>query len=129
MEPQWLHAQHRRNRHCAGLLIFVSMKTAFVLLIASSLAALSTLAGEVQITLPAETATLKPGNGAELAQANCLICHSAEYISTQPPMPRKFWDASVKKMIDKYGAPTPPEVASALAEYLTAAYGVPDAPK
>ncbi len=86
-------------------------------------------AGEVTITLPTETAALKPGKGAELAQANCLICHSADYISSQPPMPRKFWDAEVKKMIEKYAAPTPADVTVALAEYLTATYGVPDAPK
>ncbi len=93
------------------------------------LAAAAALAGEVTITLPVETAVIKPGKGAELAQANCLICHSADYISSQPPMPRKFWDAEVKKMIEKYAAPTPPEIAAALAEFLTATYGVPDAPK
>jgi mono/diheme cytochrome c family protein len=86
------------------------------------------MAGEVTITLPPETAAFKAGSGAELAQANCLICHSADYISSQPPMPRKFWEASVKKMIEKYAAPTPPEVTAAIAEYLTATYGVPDAP-
>jgi mono/diheme cytochrome c family protein len=86
------------------------------------------LAGEVTITLPPETAALKPGKGAELAQAHCIICHSVDYIATQPPMPRKFWDGAVKKMIEKYGAPTPPDVTSAIAEYITATYGVPDKP-
>jgi mono/diheme cytochrome c family protein len=85
------------------------------------------LAGEVTITLPPETAALKPGKGAELAQAHCIICHSVDYIATQPPMPRKFWDGAVKKMIEKYGAPTPPDVTGAIAEYITATYGVPDA--
>jgi len=93
------------------------------------LAIATATAAPITITLPPETATLKPGKGAELAQANCLVCHSAEYIASQPPMPRKFWDASVKKMIEKYAAPTPPEITAALAEYLTATYGVPDAPK
>lgn len=88
--------------------------------------ACSAIAGEVTITLPAETAAFKPGKGAELAQAHCLMCHSAEYVSTQPPMGRKFWEATLKKMKEKFAAPTPDEVIPALADYLTAAYGIPD---
>lgn len=83
------------------------------------------LAGEVTIALPAETAVFNPGKGVELAQANCLICHSADYIRNQPPMPRKFWEAEVKKMREKYGAPAPEEVAPALVDYLAATYGAP----
>lgn len=93
------------------------------------LAVATASAAPVTITLPPETSTFKPAKGAELAQANCLICHSSEYIASQPPMPRKFWEANVKKMIEKYAAPTPPEVTAALVDYLTASYGVPDAPK
>lgn len=91
--------------------------------------AASAVAAPVTIQLPPETAVLKPGPGAELAQANCLICHSAEYVATQPPMPRKFWEANVKKMIEKYAAPTPPDITAALVDYLVASYGVPGAPK
>jgi mono/diheme cytochrome c family protein len=85
-------------------------------------------AEEVKITLPTETGTYKAGAGSELAQANCLMCHSTEYVSTQPPMPRKFWEASVKKMKEKFGAPTPDAQVPALVDYLTANYGVPDKP-
>jgi len=87
------------------------------------------LAAELKITLPTETAVLRPGKGIELAQANCFTCHSVDYIQTQPPMPRKFWEAEVKKMREKYGAPTPEETVPALVEYLAATYGVPDAKK
>ncbi len=104
------------------------MKTP-LLLTALSAAASFASAAPVTITLPPETAMLKPTKGGELAQANCLICHSADYISSQPPMPRKFWEANVKKMIDKYGAPTAPENIAALVDYLVASYGVPEAPK
>ena len=104
------------------------MKT-FTLLSAISLVTTAAFAGEVTITLPPETAKLKPGKGIELALANCVTCHSADYIAMQPPMPKKFWEANVKKMIEKYAAPTPPEVTAALSEYLTATYGVPDSPK
>ncbi len=93
------------------------------------LTAVAASAAPVTITLPPETGTFKPAKGAELAQANCLICHSVEYIQSQPPMPRKFWEANVKKMMDKYTAPTPPDQVAAIVDYLVASYGVPDAPK
>ena len=99
------------------------------LVLISALGLTTAVAGEVTITLPAETVTLKPGKGIELALANCVTCHSADYISMQPPMPKKFWEANVKKMVEKYAAPTPPEATAALVEYLTATYGVPDSPK
>jgi mono/diheme cytochrome c family protein len=104
------------------------MKSTLTLATLGLLAA-AACAAPITITLPAETATFKPGKGAELAQANCLVCHSVEYIATQPPMPRKFWEANVKKMIEKYAAPIPAEATATLAEYLTTTYGVPDAPK
>ena len=89
--------------------------------------AAAALAREVTIVLPPEKPVLKPGAGAELAQANCLICHSAEYIGTQPKMPRAFWAAAVKKMREKYAAPVPEETVEALVNYLVASYGKPDA--
>jgi hypothetical protein len=79
-------------------------------------------AGTAEFEWPPETATLKPGKGVELAQGLCMNCHSADYLSMQPPMPRKFWEGIVKKMKEKYAAPMP-EDTSALADYLTAEYG------
>jgi mono/diheme cytochrome c family protein len=75
------------------------------------------------ITLPPETAGLKQGAGAELASGQCLICHSAEYISTQPLLPRAFWKASVEKMQKKYGAPITEEQIAPLVDYLVKSYG------
>ena len=63
-----------------------------------------------------------PKKTSELAQSLCITCHSTEYVSTQPPLPRKFWEATVKKMKDKYAAPLPDDN-SALIDYLTSAYG------
>jgi sulfite dehydrogenase (cytochrome) subunit B len=104
------------------------MKT-LLLLSAIGLAAATMFAGEVTITLPTETVMLKPGKGVELAQANCMTCHSADYLAMQPPMPKKFWEANVKKMIEKYAAPISPEATAGLVEYLAATYGAPDSPK
>lgn len=74
------------------------------------------------IELPEETATYRPGPGVELAQGLCITCHSADYTSMQPPMPRKFWEATVAKMKDKFGAPLPDDT-TALVDYLMQAYG------
>jgi hypothetical protein len=71
---------------------------------------------------PAETGTYKPGKGSELAQALCMNCHSVEYVTTQPPMPRKFWEGVLKKMKEKYGAPMPDDL-TAITDYLVDAYG------
>lgn len=80
----------------------------------------------VKIVLPQETATLKPGPGAELAAANCIVCHSVEYINTQPKLTRTAWKASVEKMRGKFGAPIAEDQIEKLADYLAATYGKPD---
>ena len=62
--------------------------------------------------------------GAELANGQCLICHSVEYVTSQPPMPRAFWKASVTKMQQKYAAPITDAQIDPLVDYLTKNYGV-----
>lgn len=93
--------------------------------LASLAGRLLTDAAPVKIELPPETATLKPGPNVELAVTFCLTCHSAEYISYQPPMDRAFWKGSVDKMRQKFGAPIPEDQVEKLADYLAAAYGKP----
>jgi len=85
--------------------------------------ALVVRAGTLQIQLPPETNSFKQDVGAELANAQCLICHSVEYVSTQPPLPRASWKSSVQKMQQKYGAVIPEEQVEPLVDYLTRNYG------
>jgi mono/diheme cytochrome c family protein len=73
------------------------MKT-LLLLSAIGLAAATMFAGEVTITLPTETVMLKPGKGVELAQANCMTCHSADYLA-----------GLVEYLAATYGAPDSPK--------------------
>jgi sulfite dehydrogenase len=87
-------------------------------------AALPLAAEVVQIKLPPETAAFKPGAGSEIANGQCLTCHSVEYVTTQPPLPRSFWTATVKKMQQAYGAALPDDQAGPLVEYLTRNYGI-----
>ena len=95
------------------------------LLLCSSLAAVSWLAtaAETQFTLPPETARLKPGPGVELVNAQCFVCHSVDYISTQPRLSAPQWRAVVVKMQARYGAPIATNSVDALTEYLAQNYG------
>ncbi|HWX19108.1 MAG TPA: c-type cytochrome [Candidatus Binatia bacterium] len=77
----------------------------------------------MKIDLPPETVSFKAGGGSEIANAQCLICHSVEYVTMQPPLPRTFWAASVKKMKDKFGAPLPDEQVEPVVNYLVKNYG------
>lgn len=82
------------------------------------------IAADGAFTLPHETARLKPGPGAELVTAQCLLCHSADYISTQPRLTRAQWQAGVTKMQQKYGAPIQTNSVDRLVDYLVQNYGV-----
>ena len=81
-----------------------------------------------KFSLPPETSGFKPGAGAETAIAQCLLCHSADYVSTQPRLARTAWKAIVLKMRDKYGAPVPEDKLERLVDYLAKIYGA-DTPK
>jgi sulfite dehydrogenase (cytochrome) subunit B len=97
------------------------MKAHLLLLMALPLAI--AFAADAPFTLPRETTKLKPGAGVELVTAQCLICHSADYISTQPRLTRAQWRASVVKMQQKYGAPIATNSVERLVDYLTGNYG------
>jgi len=66
---------------------------------------------------------LKPGPGVESAQAYCVACHSADYITTQPSKKGKaFWGAEVQKMIKVFKAPIPDADAATITDYLATNY-------
>lgn len=78
----------------------------------------------MKIELPAETARLKTAPGSDLAASQCMTCHSADYITTQPAgKPMAFWKLEVEKMKKLYGAPISDDQIEPLAKYLTQAYG------
>ena len=81
--------------------------------------------GQASITLPADAAMFKPGPGVAAAQANCLICHSAAYVSTQPTLTKAQWNAEVVKMKNVYGATIADDQIPVVVDYLTAQYGKP----
>jgi mono/diheme cytochrome c family protein len=86
----------------------------------------ATLAAPVAYAPPAETAKLAPGAGVEVARSNCMICHSVDYIITQPrslPDPKAFWSGEVAKMKKAYGAPFRDADAQTIVDYLAETYG------
>jgi mono/diheme cytochrome c family protein len=103
------------------------MKQLLLSLLAGSLVffAFSACAEPLKIVLPPETSAFRVVPGAEIVMAQCLQCHSAEYITTQPPLGRNAWKASIEKMRSKYGAVVAPETELVLLEYLVGAYGAP----
>ena len=90
-----------------------------------ALAAKAAFAAPLRYTLPAEPAQLRPGEGPafEAARNNCTACHSADYLSTQPPgKGMAFWQGEVTKMVKLYHAPINDADAKLIVEYLAKAY-------
>jgi sulfite dehydrogenase (cytochrome) subunit B len=82
--------------------------------------------GAVTITLPAPNNAFKPGPNVALAQSKCVICHSADYVYTQPPLTKKQWTAEVTKMQKTYGAPISDDDVGLLVDYLMSQNGKAD---
>jgi cytochrome c5 len=58
------------------------------------------------------------GPGADVVNNNCLTCHSAGMVLTQPRLPRAVWQAEVEKMRNTYKAPVDAEGVPAIVDYL-----------
>jgi hypothetical protein len=72
---------------------------------------------------PPETAKFASGPNVDLAARHCQTCHSADYITTQPPqVADNFWQAEVTKMIGVFGARIPEDDARKIVDYLNSAY-------
>jgi mono/diheme cytochrome c family protein len=77
----------------------------------------------INVTLPPGSMDFPPGQGVDIASANCLICHSAGMILRQPPLTVAEWSTEIKKMKDSFGAPIPSDQIDDLAHYLGAING------
>ena len=59
----------------------------------------------------------------ELITTRCVICHSLDYVPMNGPvMTRARWETSVKKMIEKFGAPVSQEESAQIVDYLSKNY-------
>jgi hypothetical protein len=66
---------------------------------------------------------LKAGPGWEKTACYCSVCHSLDYITTQPGFAKEKWSEIVAKMVKVFGALIPQDVAQEITAYLGAAYG------
>jgi mono/diheme cytochrome c family protein len=72
----------------------------------------------VNVTLPAGTVTFPPGPGSEIANANCVMCHSTGMVLHQPPLTVGEWTTEINKMRAAFGAPISADQVDQLAHYL-----------
>lgn len=70
------------------------------------------------IVMPRENVELNPGPGRDRVLANCLPCHSLDYIPMQPASTKAQWAASVTKMIKVMGARVTDDDARVITDYL-----------
>jgi len=75
--------------------------------------------GSVSVELPASGTLFPAGDGAVIANSQCLICHSAGMVLTQPARTQEQWKETINKMRSAYGAPLPAEQVDPLATYLS----------
>ena len=67
---------------------------------------------------------LGDGPGRQVVEANCVMCHSLDYIPMNSPfLDRKGWEASVNKMIKVMGAPIAEADVQKIVDYLAGQYG------
>ena len=78
---------------------------------------------KVSVDLPVSQVSFPPGNGSVIANAYCLICHSAGMVLRQPPLTQDEWTVEINKMRNAFGAPLPADQVEALARYLRSING------
>ena len=76
----------------------------------------------VSVELPTSDVAF-PGPNAQAITANCLSCHSAGMVLTQPSLSKATWDGIVEKMIHTYKAPIGQNEVPAIDAYLQATKG------
>jgi len=75
--------------------------------------------GEVRsVELPASVTPFPAGDGATIANSQCLTCHSVDMVLLQPPLTQEQWKSIINKMRNAYGATLPAEQVDPLAAYL-----------
>jgi hypothetical protein len=77
----------------------------------------------VNVDLPFGDRMFPDGPGSEAANNNCLACHSAGMVLTQPALSKEQWRTEVEKMRTAYKAPIDVKDVDAIVDYLIAIQG------
>ena len=72
------------------------------------------------IEFPTSDRIFPDGPGAEAVNNNCLACHSAGMVLTQPKLTKAQWTETVNKMVQVYKAPVDQADVQTIVDYLTA---------
>ncbi|HVI66798.1 MAG TPA: cytochrome c [Bradyrhizobium sp.] len=72
----------------------------------------------VNVDLPFGDRMFPDGPGSEAVNNNCLACHSAGMVLTQPALSKEQWHAEVEKMRTAYKAPIDPKDVETIVNYL-----------
>ena len=66
-----------------------------------------------------ESVHLREAAGSELTTARCAMCHSLDYVQMNAEvLDRAGWEKTVRKMIDRFGAPIAADEAQQIVDYL-----------
>jgi cytochrome c553 len=77
----------------------------------------------VSVDLPASDRIFPNGHGSDATNENCLICHSAGMVLTQPGLSKAQWQAEVDKMRTAYKAPIDLKDVDTIVDYLVSIRG------
>ena len=88
-------------------------------MLAAAPASSSFVLKSVSVELPASDVAFPAAAGAEAITANCLACHSAGMVLTQPALSKAAWQGVVEKMIHTYKAPIAARDVAAIVDYLS----------
>lgn len=91
----------------------------------SPLAAAGFVLKSVSVQLPSSDVRFPGGTGVETMNGNCLVCHSAGMVLTQPDLPKAAWAGIVDKMIHAYKAPVDSREQVEIVDYLATLKGAP----
>lgn len=113
----------RRHGRCVALAPGLG---AVALALATCVAAAPATAAPKTIEMLPDQMQLTPSPlpGYEKARAQCVACHSAEYMAYQPPTAaRPYWEAMVKRMKAVFKAPVEDADMPDIVDYLVKTYG------
>jgi hypothetical protein len=91
----------------------------------SSVTAAGITLRSVSVELPSSDRMFSGDKDAEAINNNCLACHSAGMVLTQPALTRTAWQQEVEKMRGQYKAPVDEADVPAIVAYLASHKGAP----
>jgi cytochrome c5 len=119
-----IHASTRLQCALTAILLSATTPLAAQTRPAASVSANGVTLRSVSISLQNGDALFPGGKAAEAINNNCLACHSAEMVMTQPKLTRAQWQAEVDKMRAVYKAPVDAADVPVIVDYLAANPGL-----